>query len=235
MKKNTVRLRRMLGSWAAPTTGSSTGRLDGKKPSHRLHTPAFMILSTILVMLMAAPLAAQSDVPLEVIRTNVEKVLGVLRDPAMQDAAAEDKKKEAIRNISDDMFHWALLSKRVLAKNWDSLTGDQQQEFVSLFKVILEKAYIDRILAYKDETVEYDSSQMLSDNKAEVVTHIVSGGAPINLTYRLGLLGDKWGVYDVIVEGVSLTVNYRTQFRDFLADKTPVQLLEHLREKVGEE
>jgi phospholipid transport system substrate-binding protein len=74
---------------------------------------------------------------------------------------------------------------------------------------------------------------MLSSNKAEVVTHIISGGSPINLTYRLGLLGDKWGVYDVIVEGVSLTSNYRTQFRDFLADKTPVQLLEHLRKKVG--
>lgn len=191
----------------------------------------------LLCVLFASvcPVAAESDAPMETVKVNLEKVLGVLRNPALQEEAAVDKKKAAIRNISDDMFHWPLLSRRVLAKSWKDMNSDQQQEFISLFKDILEKAYIDRILAYKDETIEYVSNQMLSDKKAEVVTHIVSGGAPIVLTYRLGLLNGKWGVYDVIVEGVSLTSNYRTQFRDFLSNKTPVQLLEHLREKVGEE
>jgi len=230
MKKN------VLEGWDAPTAGSSTGKLEGKSRFSRVQvSSACMVLTIIVAMLMAAPLAAQTEAPLDVIKTNVEKVLCVLRDPAMQEAAAVDKEKEALRKISDDMFHWDLLSKRVLAKNWKALDTDQQQEFVSLFKDILEQAYIDRILAYKDETIEYVSNQMLSDNKAEVETHILSGGTPINLTYRLGLLDSKWGVYDVIVEGVSLTTNYRTQFRDFLADKTPAQLLEHLREKVGEE
>jgi phospholipid transport system substrate-binding protein len=181
---------------------------------------------------MAAPLAAQTDAPMDAVRDNLEKVIEVLRDPAFQDAAAEEKKKEAIRNISDQMFHWPLLSKRVLAKSWRALSAEEQQEFVSLFKDILEQAYIDRILAYKDETVTYVSSQMLSEKKSEVVTHIISNGTPVNLTYRLGLLGEKWGVYDIIVEGVSLTSNYRTQFREFLADKTPTELLEHLRNKV---
>jgi len=227
MKGNMIRHRRRPGSWTA-------GRLDGKRTVYRVRAWTCTILSAILVMLAAVAPAAQSDEPMEVIKTNVAKVLDVLRDPALQEPAAVDRKKEAIRNISNDMFHWTLLSRRVLAKNWESLTPDQQKEFVDLFKDILEQAYIDRILAYKDETIEYVSSQMLSDNKAEVVTRVISGGTPVNLTYRLGLLGGKWGVYDVIAEGVSLTSNYRTQFRDYLADKTPEQLLEHMREKVGE-
>ena len=241
MKKNIIRQSRTLGGpndgifdWATPTTGSSTGRLDEKKSIIKVPTLVGISFFFVLVMFMAAPLAAQTDPPMDVVKVNVKKVLEVLRDPAMQDEAAVDKKKGAIRNISNDLFHWPLLSKRVLSKNWNSLASDQQQEFVSLFKEILEQAYIDRILAYKDETIKYVSDQMLSSNKAEVVTHIISGGSPINLTYRLGLLDGKWGVYEVIVEGVSLTLNYRTQFRDFLTDKTPVQLLEHLRKKVGE-
>ncbi len=246
MKKDIIPQNGMLGGpddgifdWAAPTPGSSTGRprrrdlqLGGKKLINKIPPLVGIGFFFALVMLIAAPLAAQADAPMDVIKVNVEKVLEVLRDPAMQGEAAEDKKKEAIRSISDDMFNWPLLSKRVLSKNWNSLTSDQQQEFVSLFKEILEQAYIDRILAYKDETIKYVSNQMLSSNKAEVVTHIVSGVSPINLTYRLGLLEGKWGVYDVIVEGVSLTLNYRTQFRDFLANKTPAQLLEYLRKKI---
>jgi phospholipid transport system substrate-binding protein len=226
MKKSMIRQSRMRGSWAAV-------RLDVKNLFSRVQVQ--LCLAMMMAMLIAAPLAAETEPPLDVVKTNLGKVLDVLRDPALQDESAECKKKEAIRSISDDMFHWALLSKRVLAKNWKGLTDAQKQEFVSLFKDILEQAYIDRILAYKDETVEYVSNQMLSEKKAEVVTHIISGGSPVNLTYRLGLIGDKWGVYDVIVEGVSLTANYRTQFRDYLADKTPEQLLEHLRKKVGEE
>jgi phospholipid transport system substrate-binding protein len=215
MKKNEFRLRRL---WMKHLSGRGLA-------------PACLLL--MVAMLLAVPLAAESGAPLEVIKVNLEKVLGVLQDPALQEEAAQEEKKQAIRSISDEMFHWPLLSKRVLAKNWKSLTVEQQQEFVALFKDILEQAYIDRILAYKDDTIEYVSNQMLSDKKAEVVTHIIAGGSPVNLTYRLGLLSGEWGVYDVIVEGVSLTSNYRTQFRDYLADKTPEQLLLHLREKVG--
>jgi phospholipid transport system substrate-binding protein len=225
MKKNEIPQSGMLEGWEA-------GRLGGNN-FFKVRTLAGILI--ILMMALPAPVAAESEAPLEVVKVNLEKVLDVLRDPELQSETAELKKKEAIRSISDDMFHWPLLSKRVLAKNWRSLTDAQQQEFVSLFKDILEQAYIDRILAYKDETIEYVSNQMLSEKKAEVVTHIISGGSPVNLTYRLGLLSGKWGIYDVIVEGVSLTSNYRTQFRDYLADKTPEQLLEHLRKKVGEE
>jgi phospholipid transport system substrate-binding protein len=215
----------MLGGWAA-------GRLGGNDLTDRKRVLGGILFLFALVMLTGSFAMAQEDAAMETIKVNVEKVLGVLRDPALQGEAAEPQKKEAIRKISNEMFHWDLVSKRVLSKNWKSFSDGQQQEFVSLFKEILEQAYADRILAYKDETIKYVSCQMLSENKAEVETHIISDGTLINLTYRLGLLDGKWGVYDVIVEGVSLTSNYRTQFRDYLADKKPAELLDHLKKKV---
>jgi phospholipid transport system substrate-binding protein len=189
---------------------------------------------TGLVLLMALSVTAWAAEPQETIKANLYKVLNVLRDPALQGEDAVSLKKEALRAISNEMFHWPLLSRRVLAKNWKDLSQAQQQEFMGLFQDILEQAYIDRILAYKDEQIEYAANRMLSEKKAEVETRIVADSGPVSLIYRLALVGDQWGVYDVIVEGVNLTTNYRNQFREFLASNSPAQLLDHLKKKVGE-
>lgn len=191
------------------------------------------LMGILLTVLLAAPIAAQADEPLETIKKNLDNVLSVLRDPAMQDKSAEVKKKEALRRISNEMFNWPLLSKRVLSKNWNALKPDQQEEFISLFKDILEQTYIDRILTYKDEQIEYAGNRMLSDKQAEVETHVLTGTAPIVLAYRLVLMDGKWAVYDVVVEGVAMTLTFRNQYRDYLQTKSPAELLDHLREKVG--
>lgn len=193
------------------------------------------LIGIILTIFLTIPLTAQASEPVDTIKKDVDRVLNVLRDPVLQGESAITKKKEALRHISNEMFNWPVLSKRVLSKNWKALNQDQQEEFIELFKDILEQAYINKILAYKDEKIEYSGDRMLSDKQAEVETKILSSDAPIDLTYRLVLMDGKWGVYDIIVEGVSLTQNYRKQFREFLASKTAAQLIDHLREKVDQQ
>jgi phospholipid transport system substrate-binding protein len=187
----------------------------------------------VVFLLFAVPNGLFAAEPMDTVKTNIEKVLSVLKNPALQGESAVSAKKEEIRKISDIMFHWPQLSKMTLGKNWDALSAEQQQEFIRLFKEILEAAYIDKILAYKDEKIDYVSNQALSETKSEVETKIVSGSSPVSIKYRLVNLGGRWGVYDVIVEGVSLAKNYRTQFRDILSKQSPADLIETLRKKVG--
>jgi phospholipid transport system substrate-binding protein len=130
------------------------------------------------------------------------------------------------------MFDDVELSKRTLSRNWNSLNVAQRQEFVPLFRQVLEKAYIDKILAYTNEKVVFESETMVSATQAEVPTKIVTSSKEIPITYRVLLKGGVWKVYDVVVENVSLVLNYRTQFNDILAKNTPEQLLEILRKKV---
>jgi phospholipid transport system substrate-binding protein len=99
---------------------------------------------------------------------------------------------------------------------------------------VLEKAYIDKILSYTDEKVVFDKETMLAENQAEVQTRIVTSSKEIPISYRVILKDGTWKVYDVIVEGVSLVQNYRTQFSDILAKNSPKELLEILRKKVKE-
>ena len=130
------------------------------------------------------------------------------------------------------MFDEVELSMRSLGGNWKKLSPAQQQEFIQLYRQILEKAYIDQILSYTNEKIGYSKENMLSNNKAEVQTKVITSSKEIPIFYRVILKDGTWKVYDVVVENVSLVQNYRSQFNSILAKNTPDQLLEILRKKV---
>ena len=184
----------------------------------------------LFIMLLCLP--AQAGVPLNTVQTNVNKVLDILRDPKLKGEAAKETKKKKLRIIYDQTFDGIELGKRTLGRNWNSLTVPQRQEFVNLFRQVLEKAYMDRILAYTNERIVYERESMLSATQAEVQTKVVTASKEIPITYRVILKGGTWKAYDVLIENVSLVVNYRTQFNDILAKNSPEQLLNILRKKV---
>ncbi|MCG6980564.1 MAG: ABC transporter substrate-binding protein [Deltaproteobacteria bacterium] len=190
--------------------------------------PGMMIL-----ILLISPLQAEAGVPLDTVEAHVKEVLDILRDPALQGEADKKVKEEKIETIANEMFDYVALSKLTLGRSWRDFNKEQQKEFVSLYRSILKKAYMDKILAYTDEQVVFDRDIMLSENKAEVHTRIITKSAEIPINYRLYLKDGQWKVYDVIVEGISLVQNYRTQFREILANNSPEEVLKILREKTG--
>lgn len=192
------------------------------------------VIAAALVCLLVVPPCVSAGVPLETIQTHVNSVLEILRDPALQEETARDTKKKRVESIADGMFDFIELAKRTLGREWNSLNREQREEFVTLYRAILEKAYMDRILAYSDEKVVFDREIILADDKAEVQSHILTASADIPIFYRVIRIEGTWRVYDVIIEGVSLIKNYRTQFREILLTKSPDGLLAILREKVNE-
>jgi phospholipid transport system substrate-binding protein len=192
-----------------------------------------VFIGLYLFAVLLFPLSLFAGVPLTTVEGHVNSVLNILRDPALKGEAAKKPKKEKIRSISEKMFDFAELSKRTLGPNWKNFNTDQQKEFTELYKDILEDAYMDRIMAYKDEKVVFQKEIMLSDDTAEVQSTIITKTAETPIYYRVILKGSEWKVYDVVIEGVSLIKNYRTQFREILANKSPKELLKVLRKKVG--
>ncbi|MCP2501998.1 MAG: ABC transporter substrate-binding protein [Deltaproteobacteria bacterium] len=186
--------------------------------------------SVLLFLLLSVPVHAGA--PMDTVQANVDKVLEVLRDPKLKAESAKEIKKERLRHIYDGMFDQVELSRRTLAQNWNNLNLAQREEFVNLFRQILEKAYIDKILAYVNEKVVFDREVQISGTQAEIQTTIITSSKKIPVFYRVILKGSEWKVYDVVIENVSLISNYRTQFNEILAKNTPDQMLEILREKV---
>jgi len=189
-------------------------------------------VSILMIFLFNLPVYA--GVPMDTVQANVNKVLDVLRDPKLKPASAKAIKKEKLRPIYDRMFDDVELSRRTLARNWNSLNAAQRQEFVQLFREVLEKAYIDKILSYTNEKIVFDRESKLAENQVEVQTRIVTASKEIPISYRMILKNGVWKVYDVVIENVSLILNYRTQFNEILAKNPPEQLLVTLRQKVKE-
>jgi phospholipid transport system substrate-binding protein len=192
-----------------------------------------LLIGCVLLFFLTVPLQVHAGVPLDTVEGHVNNVLRVLRDPTLKGEANKEIKAKKIEAISNEMFDYVALSRLTLGRSWKKFNGEQKKEFIKLYREILRKAYMDRILAYTDEKVIFDRELMLSERKAEVQTTVITKSADIPISYRVYDKDGKWRVYDVIIEGISLIKNYRTQFREILTNNPPEEVLKILREKVN--
>ena len=193
------------------------------------------IIILLFILFFVNPVSASipADGALDFVRISVDKVLTILRDPACKEESTEDVQRQKLRTVVETLFDYNEISRRVLGRERKSFTPEQMDEFSSLFTRLLEKIYLDRIQKYSDEKVIYGKATMLSENKAEVKTNVVTASKQIPINYRVVYKHGEWRGYDVFIEGVSLVKNYRSQFNKILQKKTPEDLLQQLREKVN--
>jgi phospholipid transport system substrate-binding protein len=191
------------------------------------------VLIITFILCMIFPLSVYAESPLNTVKGHADEVIKVLRDPSLKSESGKKVKKTRIRAIADRMFDFAELSKRTLAINWRKFTPDQQKEFISLYKDLLADTYADKITSYTDEKIVFTKEVSLSQNTAEVQSVVYRKTQEIPIYYRVLNENGSWRVYDVVIEGVSLVNNYRSQFREILSSKPPSSLLETLRKKVG--
>lgn len=187
----------------------------------------------ILLTLLQVSVPAFAGVPLDTVKANVNGVIEVLRDPKLQGESGKKVKAERIEAAAETLFDFVELSKRTLGVNWNKFSLEQRKEFVELFKGILKDAYVDRITSYTNERVDFTKELPLSENTVEVQSDIVAKSGPVPIYYRVIKKDNAWKVYDVVIEGVSLISNYRSQFREILANNPPEKVLETLRKKAG--
>ena len=173
-------------------------------------------------------MTAHADEPLKIIETRVDRIVKILGDKGIE----EDVKVKQLEQAADETFDYVYLSRMTLGRNWLKLDDSQRSEFVDLYRQLLEKNYMGQLLKYTDEKVVFDRQTMLSDTKAEVDSNVVSSDKKIPITYRLIQRDGDWKVYDLVIEGISLVSNYRTQFNDILSRQTPAEMLAILRKKV---
>lgn len=191
------------------------------------------LTAVMFLVILTVPFVAFAGEPLDVVKANVNSVLDLLRDPKLKDDAGRKVKEQKIQAAADKLFDFVELSKRTLGVNWNKFTTEQRKEFVELYKAVLKDAYVDKITAYTDEKVNFTKEVPLAENTVEVQSTVVTKTAEIPIYYRVIKRENDWKVYDVVIEGVSLIANYRSQFREILANNPPETLLDTLRKKVG--
>jgi len=186
-----------------------------------------LMLAAVLSIVTARGAAAGP--PTDQLKSAIDRVVKVVEDPSLKERTAE--RRAAVRKIADEIFDFNEIARRALARHWQPLTDKQRAEFVSLFSDLLERSYISKIELYGGEKIQY-SPERVDGDTATVPTRLVTkSGTEIPIDYRLLKKGDKWLVYDVNIEGVSLVSNYRTQFNKIIQTSSFADLIQKLRAK----
>ena len=187
-----------------------------------------------LTILLVIPIQAMAATPKETVETGVNDLLKTLGDPSFK-AKPKDERLAIMKTQIEAVFDFKELSRRTLGRTWKKMSPEQQTEFVDLFTKVLQGVYADLLMSYTDQKIIFGEETMLKKGRAEVKSHLVtSDGKKIPVFYRLTNKTGNWKVYDVIIEGVSMVKNYRTQFREIVSKDSPEKLLEILRKKTGE-
>ncbi|WP_300164836.1 ABC transporter substrate-binding protein [Solidesulfovibrio sp.] len=187
-----------------------------------------LFASLALVTALAAP--ALAGAPTETLSVSIDKIIALLADPAYKNPDTRPAMRAKLLTSIDAVFDMKELSRRALGAQWNNFSPEQQQRFVTAFGQLLQNTYLDKIESYTDEKVQYLKEQDLGPGKAEVDTKVVGKGKEIPISYRLS---DRngWKVYDVVIEGVSLVQNYRTQFGQILVNESPDALIAKIAAK----
>ena len=188
-----------------------------------------LLIMCIALIVPAQVLAADAK---QTVESEVNKVLAALRDPAFKDKPREEKMAK-ISSIISEVFDYEELSKRTVGRDWKKMSDAQQKEFIELFSGLLQDVYADRLLAYSDEKIDFGKTTELKKGLVEVESSILmTNGNTAMLNYRCMEKDGQWKVYDVVIEGISMIKNYRSQFRPILSKGGPEELLDVLRKKV---
>lgn len=193
------------------------------------------VVAVFLVMVF--PAAALSMEPMAVIKTPVDQVIAILNDPQYKEAGTKLAQRDEIWKVVKPMFNFDEIAKRAVARNWSDFNDAEKTAFTDVFAQFLGNTYIDKIQGeYHNEQIVYLGQDFYSDIYVEVKTQIVRETLTIPVNYRMIKGGDgQWKVYDIIVEGVSLVKNYRTQFASILSKDKPAQLIQQLNDKLAEQ
>ena len=191
-------------------------------------------LSPIFVFLVmlgqSAP--ALGATPADSIKQTTDKIMAILADPDLLPPEKAGERKKEIRAAVDKRFDWGEMSKRALGRHWQKRTAQEREAFTSVFARLLEGAYMEKVVNYSGEKVNYENEQVDGDYGAVTAKIFTSKNEEISVEYRLRKKAEDWLVYDVSIEGVSLVNNYRTQFNNILRNASFQELMKRLEEKV---
>jgi len=191
---------------------------------------AFLAASvfSLAASLVPATPARADETSSSVVEQTTSRVIAILADKA----TSVEEKKRKVQDVVYGVVDFETLSKLVLARNWSSFSEPQRAEFMTQFKEHLSMTYGRNVENYKNEKVTITGARQETGGDSTVKTKILRGGpGDILVDYRLRQRDGTWKIIDVIIEGVSLVSNFRSQFQDILSSGGPDHLIALLKDK----
>jgi phospholipid transport system substrate-binding protein len=191
------------------------------------------LVGVLAVIVLALGIAhpASAATPTETLKAYGDVVLKILEDAALKSPERKSERRAAVRKVAEEIFDLSETAKRALGPHWNQRTPAEREEFTQLFAELLEGTYIARIDEYGGERIRYTGEKIEGDLATVQSRVLTKKGSEAPVEARLLRRGDKWFIYDVTIEGVSLINNYRTQFDRIIRTSSYGELVKRLKER----
>ncbi len=159
---------------------------------------------------LAAPV--QAETPTAFVKSILDRVMAIQTNPSMEGEQHVKERSQAIHQIIAASFDFPMMAKDSLGPTYGRLSSGQRAEFTRIFSRLFQDSYTRMVLNFlKKENVSYDKEN-LKGSEAQVNTRLMRPNETIPVNYLMHSQGGGWLLYDVIVDGVSILNDYKTQF-----------------------
>jgi phospholipid transport system substrate-binding protein len=188
----------------------------------------FAIVVLAVMCVLVAP--AWAGAPMDQAREYTDQVMKVLEDRSLK----PQDRRAAVRKVANEVFDVGETAKRALGRHWQARTPAEREEFTAIFADLLEGTYISKIDRYGGEQIRY-TAETIDGEYASVKARIMrKGGTEVPVEARMLRRGNRWLIYDIVIENISLVNNYRSQFDQIIRSSSYPDLVRRLKEKRDE-
>lgn len=187
----------------------------------------------LLFTIFSAPVLALAGEPMDQLKQTTDKILAIVQDPALKGADKESERQKQMRQEIDARFDWPDMAHSAYGNGWKDLTDAQRKEFTRLFADLVNKNYMSKVESYSGEKINYKGDKVDGTYGVVDVVIVTLRNTDIPVTYRVLKKDATWMVYDVIIEGVSLVNNYRSQIGTILNGASYDALISRIKAKIA--
>ena len=186
---------------------------------------AMSLLTAAALLLVAVP--AGAGAPTESVKEYTDAVVKVLEDQSLKPT----DRRAAVRKLATEAFDVQETARRALGPHWQQRSPAEREEFVQLFADLLERTYINKIDFYGGEKLKFTDEKIDGDHAIVRGKVITKQGTEVPVEARMINRSNRWQIYDIVIENISLVGNYRSQFDRIIRTSSYDELAKRLRTK----
>jgi phospholipid transport system substrate-binding protein len=191
-------------------------------------------IATLIAVLAFGAVQAQELTPPDVLVKNV--TLEVVDLIAKDKEIRGGNRAKLIGLINDKVlphFNFNSMAALAMGQSWNKATPEQKKRVTDEFKTLLVRTYASALAAYSDQKFDFRPLRARpNDTDVTVNVRVLQPGTqPVPIDYSMEKTASGWKVYDVMVGGVSLVANYRTEFNNLVRESGVDGLIKNLSAK----
>jgi phospholipid transport system substrate-binding protein len=178
---------------------------------------------------------AQEIAPDTLVKDVTTQVLAIMKEAQSVQTGDPKKTAELVEARVLPHFNFERMTQIAMAANWRQATPEQQRALTGEFKTLLVHTYSNALSLYHDQSINIKPTRIRSEDTEVTVKSELRrpGTQPLTVDYDLEKAPAGWKVVDVKVGGVSLILNYRSDFAGRVRDSGIDGLIHALAAKNG--